>query len=231
MITRAQMIWLGVLVLGDILLAVVSVWMSPESVPVHWNFRGEVDRYGSPWELALVFPVVVVIVAGLLVALPAMGSVGAALERSRTAYGRIAIAIVAMFIAIHANAVWLGPNRPLNVGPAITLCAGLLLAVVGNWMGKIRRNSLVGIRTPWTLKSDAVWERTHRIGGRLQVVHGLAVVVAAIFLPIWASLAVLLGGLFALLLWSFVYSWSIAREARSDSGGSPRHSDRIVKPE
>jgi uncharacterized membrane protein len=57
---------------------------------------------------------------------------------------------------------------------------GLLLIVLGNYMGKLRKNFFVGIRTPWTLASDDVWERTHRMGGRVFVLAGLASVVAAL---------------------------------------------------
>jgi uncharacterized membrane protein len=84
------------------------------------------------------------------------------------------------------------------------------LAVIGNSMGKIRRNSLCGIRTPWTLASDVVWERTHRVGGRLRVAHAFALAAAAIWLPPWAAFAVLIGGLIVLCAWGMSYSWRLA---------------------
>ena len=214
MISRTHLIWLAGLVLGDMFLGVVAIGLLPNRVPVHWDFRGEIDRYGSPWELAFILPVVVMLVAALLVAIPSIGSISASLQRSRATYGRVSIAIVTLLVAIHAillMAVW---ERPWDVPTAILIALSLLLLILGNSMGKIRRNSVVGIRTPWTLQSDRIWERTHRIGGRLQVLHGLTVLASAILLPTWATLVVLLLGLIALVLWAFLYSRSLALHAQ-----------------
>ena len=60
---------------------------------------------------------------------------------------------------------------------------GLLLLVIGNYMGKVRKNFFVGIRTPWTLASDEVWMRTHHLGGWLFVVGGLIIAVAGLVAP------------------------------------------------
>jgi uncharacterized membrane protein len=102
------------------------------------------------------------------------------------------------------------------VVPSILALLAMMLAVMGNSLGKIRRNQLFGIRTTWTLKSDVVWERTHRMGGRLMVAHALAVAAAAIWLPAWAGFAILIGGLAVVCTWSTIYSWRLYRslEAR-----------------
>lgn len=213
MISRGQMICLVVMAVADVLLGAVSAWMLPDRVPVHWNFRGEVDRYGSPWELALLSPVWTVISVALLVMLPNLGDLGAQLKRTGTTYGRMAIAITAALMGIHLLVVLHG-SKPFDIVSAMLADVGVLIAVLGNWSGKIRRNKIAGIRTPWTLKSDAIWERTNRLGGRLQVAHGIAVIVAALCLPIWAAIAVLMGGLLALVVWALVYSWSLDRAAR-----------------
>ena len=55
-------------------------------------------------------------------------------------------------------------------------------------MGKLRKNFFIGIRTPWTLASDAVWERTHRLGGRLFMLAGLVMVVGVLVgAPAWIT--------------------------------------------
>ena len=61
----------------------------------------------------------------------------------------------------------------------ITLLVGGLFIIVGNYLGKVRRNFFIGIRTPWTLASDEVWARTHRVGGWLFVMAGIAIISSA----------------------------------------------------
>ena len=79
-----------------------------------------------------------------------------------------------------------------NSDPFVMLAAGVLYLLLGNYMGKLRRNFFIGIRTPWTLASDAVWERTHRVGGRLFMLGGLATVLIALVDPApWLLLIVL----------------------------------------
>ena len=48
MISRRHLIWLSVLVAADVLLSAFSVWTLPVRIPLHWNFQGQIDRYGSP---------------------------------------------------------------------------------------------------------------------------------------------------------------------------------------
>jgi uncharacterized membrane protein len=54
---------------------------------------------------------------------------------------------------------------------------GLMFIVLGNYMGKVRKNFFIGIRTPWTLASDEVWSRTHRLGGKVFVLTGIFMIV------------------------------------------------------
>jgi uncharacterized membrane protein len=80
---------------------------------------------------------------------------------------------------------------------------------MGNWMGKIRRNRLIGIRTPWTLADNDVWDRTNRLGGRFAVVVGLVVAATGLLLPPLVSVALLLVGVLSLTLWACVYSYKL----------------------
>ena len=226
MISLAQQLILAALVLGDACLGLIAIWKLPDRVPVHWNFQGEVDRYGSPWELGFLVPIGLTLLTALLVLLPHLGSLGQALSRSGNVYGRIAICIVLVMVAIHAATVVLGRPNPLDAVRTIWIIFGLMWMTIGNWLGKIRRNALMGIRTPWTLQSDFVWERTHRIGGRLEVAHGLAILLAGFFLPVWAAPAVFLVGVLGLVIWALFYSWSLGRAEARDGDPTLRKTTR-----
>jgi uncharacterized membrane protein len=209
MISRAQSLWLAALILGDAIAGAVCYRLLPERSPIHWNIHGQVDRYGSPGEQAFFMPIVAVLTAALLLGLAQIPQVRTALQRSGMIYGRMVVAGVGMIILLHALMLLAALGKPIDVSRGIFVAVGLLFAVLGNWMGKLRRNLIAGIRTPWTLKSDVVWERTHRVGGRLMVAMGLAIVLAALLLPFSIAMAVFVGSLLAFALWSFVYSWRI----------------------
>ena len=87
-------------------------------------------------------------------------------------------------------------------------CDGALvmLAVLGNILGKLQPSYLMGIRTPWTLKDVATWRATHRLGGRLMLFGSVALLVVGFF----TSSVVLFGWLCVFLvglgIWSLWYS-------------------------
>jgi uncharacterized membrane protein len=49
--------------------------------------------------------------------------------------------------------------------------------VIGNVMGKLRPNHVVGFRIPWTLANERVWDQTHRFGGKALVLGGILIAV------------------------------------------------------
>jgi uncharacterized membrane protein len=81
-------------------------------------------------------------------------------------------------LAVHAF-VLLSATRVIALAPHtfVLPAVGLLLTVIGNYLGKVQRNFFLGIRTPWTLADDEVWLRTHRLGGKLLVGAGLLTLV------------------------------------------------------
>src|SRR5262249_54836708 len=89
---------------------------------------------------------------------------------------------------------------------------GLTLAVIGNYLSKVRKNYFVGIRTPWTLASDEVWERTHRMGAPICVVGGILICLVCALGQFYLMLPLLL----VTGLIPCVYSYFIYRRAQHD---------------
>jgi len=188
----------------------------PERVPTHWNIYGVADGFGPRWELAFGVPVVLAGVMVLLALLPLMGPFRANFERFRVVYGRVCVTIAAAMVAIHVVVVLKGAGRAIDIGAAMAVILGVLFAVLGNWMGKLRRNMYIGIRTPWTIANDVVWERTHRIGGRIMMACGVVIVAAGLMgLSDTMCFVVVMSSVGVLVLWSIVYSYVIYRRVGS----------------
>ena len=70
----------------------------------------------------------------------------------------------------------------VNIQMIVLIGMGILFIFLGNYMSRIRLNYTMGIRTPWTLASEEVWRRTHRLAGPLWLIAGIIVINLA-FLP------------------------------------------------
>lgn len=152
-------------------------------VPIHWNARGEPDGFlGPPWG-AVIHPLIgAAIYLGLLV-LPL-------LDPSRANYplfaGTVRVIrwlLVLTALGLHAVGLLVAMGYRLDSGRFVLGAVGVLFLILGNVLGRVRHNWFIGIRTPWTLASEAVWQRTHRLAAPLWVAGGATGVLSAAFLP------------------------------------------------
>ena len=134
-------------------------------------------------------------------------------------YGSIVLATLAFMLVVGTAALLAGAGYRVSVDLVAPVAVGALLMVIGNFMGKFRKNFFVGIRTPWTLTSDVVWERTHRFAGWLFVLAGAVWIVGGL---LRASPAVLVVAVLVAMLVPAVYSYFLYRrvERQPHSQGS-----------
>lgn len=153
----------------------------PERVPTHWNLRGEADGWGGPGA-AFLFPAIATGLVLLMWVLPRIDPRRANWEKFRGEVRLIVAVLVLVCAWIQAVALGAALGWNVDTGRAVMGGVGVLLAVIGNYLPRIRSNWFLGIRTPWTLSSERVWRDTHRIGGRAFVLGGVAMVLAG-FVP------------------------------------------------
>ncbi len=194
-------------ILAAMFVTTAVVWPhAPDRIPVHWNINGQVDRYGGKVEGLLAMPLLALGIYLLLLALPRIDPGRANYRKFRGAYDTIRIAVLLVFAVFDAlKFAWLW-NAPVNVATVAPMAIGVLCVVLGVLLGKIRPNWFVGIRTPWTLSSKVSWVRTHRAGGWVFTLVGLATVVATLVFPhasFWILLVGLIGGSIGLVIYSY----------------------------
>ncbi|SFK77322.1 SdpI family protein [Rhodanobacter glycinis] len=161
----------------------VAIWLYPHlpaRVPIHWDGQGHANGYASRFWGVAIWPLMIIVLAALTVLLPCISPRRFAITPFADVYGGLMLAIQGAMLVIGVTAQLGSAGYPVPISTVVPLVAGVLLVVVGNYMGKLRRNFFVGIKTPWTLASEAVWERTHRLGGWLFVLAGVAMVVDAL---------------------------------------------------
>ena len=169
---------------------VIFLILSPDQIPVHMSFSGEVDRIGSKYEY-LVFPA---IGAGLGLFFYLMAKIETKKgEESNEkillycAIGTILLLTVLgfyfMFRASRYDGGASSEGSFGNVNQLMNVGIGVLLVVLGNIMPKARMNSMFGIRTSWSMSSDSVWQKTQRFGGIVCVICGLLMILLSLFIP------------------------------------------------
>ena len=205
------------ILLLQILIAVCAFPFLPARVPIHWDAAGNVNGYGGRWVNTFMFPAISL---GIYLLLRFVSGVGPLLgdRSSRTANTQlrttllVAILLFSLVLQLCVTAISLG--IAVDFAFVINLALSLLFIVLGNFMGKTRRNFWMGVRTPWTLTSEVVWERTHRVGGWLFVAVGLLGIPCS-FIPLarpWGLLSLII--LVSLFLYGYSF-WSYQRYAAS----------------
>ncbi len=152
----------------------------PSRVPVHWNIHGQVDRYDSKWTLLFVFPVVMLGMMGFMAAIPWLSPRPFEVETFRSTYLYIMLVIVAYLVLIYALMLWAAVSGRTHIDRAVMGGVCLLIVFLGNVMGKVRRNFYIGIRTPWAIADERVWNATHRLGAKTMVLGGLIGLILAL---------------------------------------------------
>lgn len=164
-------------ILGIILLSfIISIYFypqMPEKMASHWNIKGEVDGYLPKfWGLFLV-PLILTGLALLFVAIPRIDPLKANIEKFRKYYDRFIILFFIFMLSIYFQVIlW---NIGIEISPKVIVPIGLALLFfyVGILCEHAKRNWFIGIRTPWTLSNEKVWEKTHRIGEKLFKIAGV----------------------------------------------------------
>jgi uncharacterized membrane protein len=177
----------------------------PDPVPTRWGIYGEIVGLMPKPFGAFFLPFLSLLSCALLIAAPHLAPRGFSVASFQRVYPTLVAAITGFSLYMTVVAL-LASNGGILDRSRVTAGAGVLLAVVGNYLGKVTR-SFMGICTPWTLANDVVWERTHRFAGRVFVVGGVLTLWLAITSPeqTVACLTILAMTILAPIVYSFVF--------------------------
>lgn len=197
-----------------ILMALFSLWAAQQlpadaKMPVHWNVNGQPDRYAGKFQGLFMMPLVVLLMALLMAFIPRIEPRKKHIQLSMKTYNLILIGLVLVFAAMHIVVIMIALGKPLSVVKIVPTLLGALFIVIGNYMGKIRSNFMLGIKTPWTLTSELSWNKTHRLSGRLFILGGFLTVLSSLIFPGKTTMVILLSSIIGTVIISFAYSYFI----------------------
>jgi uncharacterized membrane protein len=166
--------------------AAVGVWawlrLPPGAlVAVHFNAHGDPDGFAGKGVGLALMPAIGAATIGFLAILPSISPRRKNLEASAAAYGTVMIGVAAIFLVTQGTIVARAMDPAFDVLRWLFVAIGVLFAVTGNLLGKVRHNYILGVRTPWTLADERVWDKTHRFTGRLMALAGVVLALGAAF--------------------------------------------------
>ena len=179
--------WIPLLIIAAAFGASAIVYpMLPATIPTHWNLAGHPDKWSSRAWGAWMLPVFILGAWALTRVLPAIDPRGANYAKFGSAFEGIVISVMLFMLALHIVVLRASLGYPVDMRRVVPIGIGLVFLAIGNLLPRARPNWFVGIRTPWTLSSDRVWEKTHRFGGRVFVAAGILITLAGLFAVQWA---------------------------------------------
>jgi uncharacterized membrane protein len=211
-ISRQLLIVIGLVVVAFVVTIYFYPQM-PEKMATHWNAKGQVDGYMSRDAGIFLLPFVMAGIASLLYFTPSLDPRRHNIERFRPYYEGFIVVMSVFLLAVQYQIIlW---NLGIKISPNIFIpvAVGLLFFYIGFLCEKAKSNWFVGIRTPWTLSSDRVWEKTHRLGGILFKIAGIIVITGAFFQK-YAFLFVIVSA-FALTAITIIYSFVLYKQEKA----------------
>jgi uncharacterized membrane protein len=212
-LSRNTAIIAGILILTFAITLIAYPYM-PDRIASHWDLSGEVNGYMSKfWGLFLV-PLLSAGLTLLFLLIPRIDPLRANIREFRAVYDGFIIVFLLFLLYVQVFIILWNAGIRVSIAQVLSPAIGVLYYAIGILIGKARMNWFIGIRTPWTLSSERVWEKTHALGGKLFRLAGVLAFLGLLF-PALAFYLILVPVLFIsgyLVVYSYVEYQKVARE-------------------
>lgn len=202
---RKTEIFAIILTLLSVVAAAVLYKYMPAEMASHWNAAGEVDDYMNKfWALALL-PIAFAVFTLMLIFIPRIDPLKKNVKTFLPYFDGFIIIMYLFFILIFGQMIAWNFGYEISYTYTMPVAFGVLLYYIGIMLKKAKRNWFIGIRTPWTLSSDKVWDKTHDLGGNLYKIMGL-IALFGVFVPklsIWLILVPVLVSTAYIIVYSY----------------------------
>ncbi|MFH1065363.1 MAG: SdpI family protein [Nanoarchaeota archaeon] len=180
-------------------------WM-PAKMASHWDINGDVNGYMPKVYALFLMPVISLALFGLFLIIPRIDPMRDNIKKFRDYFDTFMLILFLFLFYIYLLTILWNVGARFNMGQMLMPAFGFLIYYCGILMQNAKRNWFIGIRTPWTLSSESVWNKTHQLGGRLFKIAGVLAFLG-IFIPKYALYFVLMpviGFSFFLFLYSYI---------------------------
>lgn len=207
MSTKLTTILVLILIAAAVLAGALFWDQLPESMASHWNENDQVDGYMSKFWGVWMMPLMVLGMFGIFLLVPVIDPLKANIAKFRNIFNLCILLITAFMLYVHGLTLAWNLGYEFRMSSAMLPFMGILFVFMGYMLRQAKRNWFIGIRTPWTLSSDTVWDKTHQLGSVLFIASGVLAFLGAFFggtIALYLTLIPMLGSALFVVLYSFV---------------------------
>lgn len=178
----------------------------PQSVAVHWGIAGNANGFSEKGIGTFMVPGLMAFILALFYFIPRIDPLKENYKSFMKEYIGLALVIIAFMGYVYALTLAYNLGYKIDITQLMLPGLGALIFYLGILLGKAKRNWFVGIRTPWTLSDDEVWNGTHRLGSELFKAAGIVMFLGVLFpaYGLLVSIAVLFGVAIATVVYSYI---------------------------
>ena len=205
-----------ILMFLPLMITAVALLFLPETVPAHYNFAGEVDRWGSKYE-TLIFPACTILMGIFMLWMAKIGAKDGEKNEKIVFYTGMGISV--WFTVMHCYTLFMDFKNASNlnvfsvdINQLFCILMGIGMVLMGAFMPKLGKNSLIGLRTSWSMKNDVTWKKSQFFAGVSFIICGALMVIAGLFLKELTAMFVALALLVSDTIICVIYSYKIAKK-------------------
>ena len=180
----------------------------PDQMASHWNSNDQVDDTMPKFWGVFLMPLVTLGMMVLFLVVPSIDPLKANIAQFRETFNVFIVLIIAFMLYVHGlTLAWSLGFTDFKMSSAMLPFMGVLFISIGSLLRKAKRNFFIGIRTPWTLSSDYVWDNTHQLGATLFMVSGAFAIIGGLLggmIAFWFLFVPMMGSTLFLVIYSYV---------------------------
>jgi len=169
------------LVLLSVLIGVYFYPQLPESMATHWGLSGEANGYMSKFWGVFLFPIILFGLSLMLLFFPKIDPLKKDFVGFKKYYNAFIVFMIGFLFYVYILSMVWNLGFVFNINHFIIPAIGLLFFYLGSILEHLKRNWFIGIKTPWTLSSDSVWNKTHKLGSKLFKLMGVIAFIGIFF--------------------------------------------------
>lgn len=200
---------ISIVLVAIAIIAGVALWNQlPAQMASHWNANDQVDGTMPKFWGVFMMPLITLGIMVLFLVIPNIDPLKANIAQFRDSFNVFIVLIIAFMLYIHGlTLAWSLGYTSFKMSTAMLPFMGVLFIAIGSMLRKAKRNFFIGIRTPWTLSSDTVWDKTHQLGATLFMASGALAIIGGFFggmIAFWLLFAPLMGSTIGLIVYSYL---------------------------